>query len=76
MPVTASKPNNAESARRYRERLAAQGLRQIHIWVPDTRSALFAEECRRQSSLLTEDVAERALMGELEAGQDDTGWHA
>ncbi|MFY7961182.1 MAG: antitoxin MazE family protein [Elsteraceae bacterium] len=31
-----------------REKLRAQGLRPIQIWVPDTRTPGFAEEARRQ----------------------------
>jgi hypothetical protein len=34
-----------------RDALRAAGLRPIQIWVPDTRRAGFAEECRRQSRL-------------------------
>jgi len=35
----------------HRERLRAQGLRPIQIWVPDTRAPGFAEEVRRQCLL-------------------------
>jgi hypothetical protein len=35
----------------HRERLRAQGLRPIQIWVPDTRSPNFAKEVRRQCLL-------------------------
>lgn len=35
--------------RRHRERLRAQGLRPIQIWVPDVRSPAFREEAHRQS---------------------------
>jgi len=38
-----------EKVRAHRERLRAQGLRPIQIWVPDTRSPAFKEEARRQS---------------------------
>jgi hypothetical protein len=38
--------------RAYRERLRAQGLRPIQIWVPDTRSPRFAAEARRQSRMV------------------------
>ncbi len=34
---------------RYRERMRAAGLRPVQIWVPDTRSPHFADECRRQA---------------------------
>jgi len=33
----------------HRERLRAQGLRPIQVWVPDTRSPTFAAEASRQS---------------------------
>jgi len=39
----------SEKTAKYRERLRAQGLRPIRIWVPDTRSKSLAEEVRRQS---------------------------
>ncbi len=38
-----------EKVRAYRERLRAQGLRPVQVWVPDTRSPAFAAEARRQS---------------------------
>jgi hypothetical protein len=38
--------------RRYRERLKAKGLRQIHLWVPDTASPRFQKELRRQLALV------------------------
>lgn len=72
--MSAGHITNADSARRYRARMIAQGFRQIHIWVPDTRSSRFAEECRRQSLMVADDPAESALMDELQALQDDSGW--
>jgi len=36
----------------HRERLRAQGLRPIQIWVPDTRSSKFAAQASRQSRLV------------------------
>jgi hypothetical protein len=35
--------------REHRERLRAQGLRPIQIWVPDVRSPTFRTEAHRQS---------------------------
>ena len=35
--------------REHRERLRAQGLRPIQIWVPDVRTTSFKTEARRQS---------------------------
>ena len=55
--VTASKQSVAAKRKKatrakvaaYRARMRAQGLRQIQMWVPDTRSPEFAKEARRQS---------------------------
>ena len=33
----------------HRERLRAQGLRPVQVWVPDMRSASFKSEAKRQS---------------------------
>ena len=35
--------------RAHRQRLRAQGLRPIQIWVPDVRSPQFAEQAHQQS---------------------------
>ena len=40
-----------DKVRSHRERLRAQGLRPVQVWVPDTRTAKFAREARRQSLL-------------------------
>jgi hypothetical protein len=40
----------------------------------ESRSAAFAAECRRQSLLTAGDLAEQALMDELEVLQDTDGW--
>jgi len=43
-----------EKVRRHRERLRAQGLRPIQIWVPDVRASSFQAEAHRQSMAVTE----------------------
>lgn len=50
------------------------GLRPITIWVPDTRRAGFAEECRLQSLLLHGDVHERAVLDHLAALSGRRDW--
>jgi len=40
----------AERVRAHRERLRAQGLRPIQIWVPDVRSAQFIDQAHLQSA--------------------------
>jgi hypothetical protein len=56
--------------------MRAKGLRQIQLWVPDTRSPTFAAECRRQSLLVAGDPAEEVIMDDLEALQDIDGWRS
>lgn len=55
------------NVRAYRERMKAQGFRQINLWVPDTRSAAFKKECRRQSKLASaaerDEPIDRLLLG-------------
>ena len=47
---TAPRPRSSrDKVQAYRDRLRAQGLRPIQIWVPDARSPAFAAEAHRQS---------------------------
>jgi hypothetical protein len=39
----------------YRQRMRAAGLRQVQIWVPDTRAPGFAEQCRKQARAIARD---------------------
>ena len=51
--VSASKPKPSRvKVREHRERLRAQGLRPIQIWVPDVRSPAFRSEAHRQSAAI------------------------
>ena len=59
---------------KHRAALRDSGLRPVQIWVPDTRRAGFAEECRRQSRLLQDDAHERETADWLEAAADREGW--
>ena len=74
MPNTALRPTRERAALSRAD--ARAGFRQIQLWVPDTRSAQFAEECRRQSLLIANDPAEQVIMDELEALQDTNGWRS
>ena len=48
--AAASKPKPSRAkVRQHRERLRAQGLRPIQIWVPDVRAPSFRLEAHRQS---------------------------
>ena len=63
--------STTEKAAKYRERLRAQGLRPVQIWVPDTRSKTLAEEVRRQS-LRVSQKDESDLMDELDMAASQT----
>lgn len=68
----------SERVRKRREALYAAGLRPAQIWVPDTRRAGFAEECRRQSLAVTAAEADDRdlglfLDGALADLDDETG---
>ncbi|HRP22870.1 antitoxin MazE family protein [Thauera sp.] len=64
----------SERVGRYRTNLREAGLRPVQIWVPDTRKPGFAEECRRQSSLLKDDPKEQEVLDWLEQAADTDGW--
>ena len=52
---------------RHRQKLRAQGLRPIQIWVPDTSAPGFAEEARRQSLAIRDSAGEAEITEWLEA---------
>ncbi|AOH86095.1 hypothetical protein AWL63_21170 [Sphingomonas panacis] len=61
-----------ERVRKRRDALRAAGLRPIQIWVPDTRRAGFAEECRRQARIVAAaDAADADLDAFLDAALAD-----
>ena len=66
-----------EKVRAHRERLRAQGLRPIQIWVPDVRAPGFLAEARRQSLLVAtrpadkEDQAFIDAISELKFGEEE-----
>jgi hypothetical protein len=66
----------SEKTARFREKLRAQGLRPVQIWVPDVRSGTLVEEVRRQS-LRVSRKDESDLMDELDmsaAQTEDWSW--
>jgi len=49
MPATPGSKPTRDKVRKHRERLRAQGLRPIQIWVPDVRAASFRSQAHQQS---------------------------
>ena len=56
--MTTRRKDVREHVRAYRSKMKTRGLRQINLWLPDTRTPEFRKECRRQS--LVAAAAERA----------------
>jgi hypothetical protein len=50
-PKAARRAANRRKVAEHRQRLRAQGMRPIQIWVPDVHSPEFAAEARRQCLL-------------------------
>jgi hypothetical protein len=68
-PVT-----SRQKVRTHRERLRAQGLRPIQIWVPDTRSPRFAAQASQQSRLVASSQhasEDQAFIDALSTGVDE-----
>jgi hypothetical protein len=57
---------SADRVKRRRDKMRAAGLRPVQIWVPDTRAAGFAAECRRQCALVARVEATGAARAETE----------
>ncbi|MBB1125352.1 antitoxin MazE family protein [Thiospirillum jenense] len=68
------KTNHSTRLKQRHAALRAAGLRPIQLWLPNTRRAGFAEECRRQSLLLQTDAHEHDTIAWLEAIADRDGW--
>lgn len=59
---------------KHRDALRAAGLRPVQFWVPDTRRAGFADECRRQSLAVRGDPLERETLDWIARVADQDGW--
>lgn len=67
-------PTSRAKVRAHRERLRAQGLRPIQIWVPDVRSRRFAAQAARQSRLVAASshaVEDQSFIDALASGVEE-----
>ena len=55
---SASSSRSRDKVRQHRERLRAQGLRPVQLWVPDTRSEAFRAEARREAEAVASSADE------------------
>lgn len=62
--------SNREKVRKHRQKLRAQGLRPIQIWVPDTRAPGFAAEARRQALAVANSPMEKEDQTFIDAVSD------
>ncbi|BCH21906.1 antitoxin MazE family protein [Mesorhizobium sp. L-8-3] len=69
MSASKSKPVR-EKVREHRERLRAQGLRPIQIWVPDVRSPSFRTQAHRQSQAVAASAYAREDQAFIDAVSD------
>lgn len=67
MPQKPRPKSNRDKVREHRERLRAQGLRPIQIWVPDVRVPGYAEEIRRQCLAIAASERDREDMDFVES---------
>jgi predicted RNA-binding protein len=77
--ATSSSESTRHRVRKHREELRAKGLRPVTRWVPDTRSAEFQAEYRRQRAVLAERAranpeAEAEFWDWADALQATDGW--
>lgn len=72
MPKPSKTPTPpAKRMANYRQRMRAQGLRPVQIWMPDTKDPAFIAECRRQAAALAAyDPAGEELMDFVEKVMD------
>ncbi len=52
MDPTRTAQSSQLKVRKHRDRLRAQGLRPVQLWVPDVRTEAFKAEASRQSALV------------------------
>lgn len=71
MTALSANKANRDKVRSHRERLRAQGLRPIQIWVPDTRTTEFRTEAHRQSLAVALSPQERADQDFIDAISED-----
>jgi hypothetical protein len=63
--------SSVDKVRQHRERLRAQGLRPVQIWVPDVRSRKFATAAHKQSRIVATSRHERTEQRFIDAITDD-----
>jgi hypothetical protein len=66
--------SSASKVRQHREKLRAQGLRPIQIWVPDLRDPKVIEQIRREARAIAESPQEKEDQAFIDSINDESGW--
>ena len=69
--MPSARPSSRDKVRSHRDRLRAQGLRPIQLWVADTRAPGFRTAARRQARAVADSEMEaddQAFIDALSAG--------
>jgi hypothetical protein len=69
-PQDARRAANRRKVREHRQRLRAQGMRPIQIWVPDVHSPEFAAEAQRQCLLANASPEEAEIQAFIDSVTD------
>ena len=65
--------SSRDKVRLHRERLRAQGLRPVQIWVPDVRARSFISAARKQSKAVAASKLAKTDQGFIDAITEDIG---
>jgi Protein of unknown function (DUF3018) len=63
--------SSRDKVRLHRERLRAQGLRPVQIWVPDVRARSFISAARKQSKAVSASRSAKADQAFIDAVSED-----
>jgi hypothetical protein len=66
-----SSRSSRDKVRLHRERLRAQGLRPVQIWVPDVRARSFISAARKQSKAVAVSRSAKADQAFIDAVSED-----
>jgi hypothetical protein len=64
--------SSASKVRQHREKLRAQGLRPIQLWVPDVRDPKVIEQMRQEARAIAESPGEKEEIAFIDSLFEDT----
>jgi hypothetical protein len=66
--------SSASKVRQHREKLRAQGLRPVQMWLPDVNDPKFIAEARRQARAIAESPQEKEDQAFIDSINEESGW--